>query len=73
MKHKVNKESSSSPEELKIMDFLEEENAPISPFGNFLETSDIGHAHCFISAGGGIRYPFLFDAERKISNLTRVI
>ena len=75
MKHKVNlkKKSSPSPEELEMIDFLEEENAPISPFGNFLETSDIGHAHCFISAGGGIRYPFLFDAERKISNLTRVI
>jgi hypothetical protein len=73
MKHKVNKKSSPSPEELKIMDFLEEENAPISQFGNFLETSDLGNAHCFIRAVGGIGYPFSFDAERKLSNLTCVI
>jgi hypothetical protein len=71
MKHKV--KISPSPEELEIIDFLEEEKAPISQFGDFLETSDIGNARCFIRAVGGIRYPFSFDAERKISNLTRVI
>ena len=71
MKHKA--QSSSSPEELEIIDFLEEDDAPINQFSDFMETSGLGNAHCFISAVGGIHYPFSFDAERKISNLTRVI
>ena len=71
MKRKV--KSSPSPEELEIIDFIEEEKAPISQFGDFLETSDIGNAHCFIRAVGGIRYPFSFDTEQKISNLTCAI